>query len=143
MLSRSNQREEADRARAILWTLEGKTCAEIGKLLGVRERQVKVWRRLFREQGVEALKARKATGRPVRKGEIALAIAKELLASPRSDLPPWTLPRIAEEIRRREGFTISTGWLSVLLRKKGRLPGVGLGTRSKGSRTPKRSSASG
>lgn len=143
VLARSNQREEADRVRAILWTLDGRTCLEIASLLGVRDRQVKVWRKLFREGGVDALRSRKAPGRPVRKGEAALAIARELLASQKPDSPPWTLPRLVEEIRRREGFTISTGWLSVLLRKRGRLPGVGPGTRSRVSRTPKRSSASG
>lgn len=118
-LSLSPVRAEADRARAILWTLNGKSSREIGNLLGVNAGQVRVWRRRFRNGGVDALRARKPPGRPISKGQVALEIATELLEAPRTGAPPWTLPRLAEEIRHRKGITISVGWLSVLLRKKG------------------------
>ena len=43
-LSRSGLRAEADRARAVLWSLAGESSAVIGQRLGVRAEQVRRWR---------------------------------------------------------------------------------------------------
>src|SRR3954449_3211521 len=43
-LSRSAARGEADRARAVLWSLDGETSVTIAARLGVRGEQVRRWR---------------------------------------------------------------------------------------------------
>src|SRR5436305_8731545 len=47
-LGRSAARREADRARALLWSLEGETSPTIAARLGVRAEQVRRWRAAFR-----------------------------------------------------------------------------------------------
>ena len=139
-LSRSVARGEADRARAVLWSLGRETSATIAARLGVRAEQVRRWRAAARSGGVAALRSRPRPGRTPRKREAALAVAREVLGGPITDRPVWTLARLAREIEARTGETISPGHLSVVLRK-GATAGVGRGTRSKGARTGTRSSA--
>src|SRR3954464_8429046 len=55
-LSRSRDRSEADRARAILLTLSGWTRRQIAEAFGVREDTVRFWRSAFTAGGIEALK---------------------------------------------------------------------------------------
>ena len=49
LLARSGHRAEADRARAILLTLEGREAAGIAAALGVHVSTVREWRGLFTE----------------------------------------------------------------------------------------------
>src|SRR4051794_19335236 len=133
-LSRSAVRGEADRARAVLWSLAGETSAAIAARLGVRAEQVRRWRAAFRRGGVEALRSRPRPGRTPRKREAALAVAGELLKGGAADRPVWTLARLAAEVAARAGETISPGHLSVVLRK-GATAGAGRGTPSRGGRT--------
>ena len=62
-LAASRDRGEADRARAILLTLSGRTSPRIAEVFVVREDTVRLWRGDFARGGVEVLKARIATGR--------------------------------------------------------------------------------
>src|SRR3954447_18489864 len=62
-LSKSEQRGEADRARAILLTLEGRRAGEIAAALGVHVSTVRNWRDYFAHSGVSGLRRRKAPGR--------------------------------------------------------------------------------
>ena len=133
-LGRSAARREADRARAVLWSLEGETSPAIAARLGVRAEQVRRWRAAFRRGGVEALRSRPRPGRTPRKREAALAVAGELLNGGAADRPVWTLARLAAEVAARTGETISPGHLSVVLRK-GATAGAGRGTPSRGGRT--------
>ena len=55
MLARSGHRAEADHARAILLTLEGRQAAVIAAALGVHVSTVREWRGLFARGGVAAL----------------------------------------------------------------------------------------
>jgi transposase len=139
-LSRSAVRGEADRARAVLWSLRRETSAAIAARLGVRAEQVRRWRVAVRSGGVAALRSRPRPGRTPRKRDAALAVAREVLGGPITDRPVWTLARLAREIEARTGETISPGHLSAVLRK-GATAGAGRGTRSKGARTGTRSSA--
>src|ERR687889_1873296 len=50
-LSKSEQRGEADRARAILLTLEGRWAGEIAAVLGVHVSTVRNWRGYFAHGG--------------------------------------------------------------------------------------------
>jgi len=126
-LGRSGVRGEADRARAVQWSLAGETSPSIAARLGVRPEQVRRWRSLFRQGGVAALRSRPRPGRTPRKREAALAVAREVLSGSAAERPPWTLARLAREIEVRSGETISPGHLSVVLRK-GAIAGAGRGT---------------
>ena len=70
-LSRSAVRGEADRARAVLWSLAGETSGAVAARLGVRPEQVRRWRGVFRSGGAAALRSR--PGRTPRKREAAPA----------------------------------------------------------------------
>src|SRR5215218_10236823 len=128
-LSRSRDRGEADRARAILLTLSGWTSGQIAQAFGVREDTVRDWRSAFMTDGVEALKTSVAPGPAPIKAERALAVAEEVLSGPVADRPNWTLPRLADEIEKRAGLRISCSRLSVVLRQKGISAGDGPATR--------------
>jgi transposase len=128
-LSRSRDRGEADRARAILLTLLGWTGGQIAQAFGVREDTVRVWRSAFITGGIEALKTSVAPGPAPVKAECALAVAEEVLSGPVADRPNWTLPRLADEIETRSGVRISCSRLSVVLRQKGISAGDGPATR--------------
>ena len=128
-LSRSRDRGEADRARAILLTLSGWTSSRIAEAFGVREDTVRFWRSAFMTGGIEALKTAVAPGPAPVKAERALAVAEEVLSAPVADRPNWTLPRLADEIETRSGLRISRSRLSVVLRQKGISAGDGPATR--------------
>ena len=103
-------RAEADRARAVLLTLDGWISARIAQAFGVREDTVRLWRSDFMRGGVEALKA--------------LRVANVLLCEPVANRQNFTLARLSGEIASREGVTISRSQLSKVLRKKGLFAGV-------------------
>ena len=126
-LSRSGLRAEADRARAVLWSLAGEASGSIAARLGVRAEQVRRWRSAVARDGVAALRSRPRSGRTPRKRLAALAVAGEVLSGPAADGPLWTLVRLAREIEARSGETISPGHLSVVLRK-GAIAGAGRAT---------------
>jgi transposase len=123
----SSDREEADRARAILLSLDGWTSDRIASAFCVQPDSVRHWRWIFGREGVAGLRARKAPGPEPVKVRAALSVIEEVLAPGVSERPNWTLPRLAEEIEKRTGKRISKSRLSVVL-KKGALPGVGRGT---------------
>src|SRR5208283_1365457 len=64
VLAVSRNRGEADRARAILLTLDGWTSARIAEVFRVREDTVRFWRGDFARGGVEAIKASVYAGPP-------------------------------------------------------------------------------
>ena len=117
-LARSDDRGEADRARAILLTLEGWTSQRIAEVYLVRQDTVRFWRGDFLRGGVEALKASIAPGLPPVKTEAALRVVAPLLEAPVADRPNWTIPRLIEEVKRVERVTVSRSTMSKALRKK-------------------------
>lgn len=129
VLAQGADRAEADRARALLLTLDGWTSARIAQAFGVREDTVRLWRSDFARGGVDALRARIAPGPVPLKAEAALRVAAPLLSAPVEDRPNWTLSRLAGEIARCEGLSISRSQLSKVLRKKGGSASGGPGTR--------------
>ena len=128
-LSRSQDRGEADRARAIVLTLSGWTSGQIAQAFGVREETVRVWRSAFMTGGIEALKKSVAPGPAPVKAACALAVAAEVLSGPVADRPNGTLSRLADEIEKRAGLRISHSRLSVVLRQKGIFAGAVHATR--------------
>jgi transposase len=122
-------RAQADRARAILLTLSGWTSADIAEAFGVREDTVRLWRSDFMAGGIDALTASVAAGPAPVKAQAALRVAGPLLEAPVADRTNWTLARLAEEIKRQEGVSISRSQLSKVLRKKGGSASGGRDTR--------------
>jgi transposase len=137
-LSKSEQRGEADRARAILLTLEGRHAGEIAAVLGVHVSTVRNWRGYFAHGGVAGLRRRPRPGQQAVIGPHAGAIAASILNDDVRHDGGWTLPRLCAEIARRGGPAISPRWLSHQLRQRG-LPGGGRATRSKDARMQPRS----
>ncbi len=127
-LAGSSDREEADRARAILLSLEGWTSDRIASAFCVQPDSVRHWRWIFGREGVAGLRARTASGPDPVKARAALSVIEAVLAPGVSERPNWTLPRLANEIEKRTGKRISKSRLSVVL-KKGVSPGAGHGTR--------------
>ena len=136
-LSKSEHRGEADRARAILLTLEGRRAEEIAATLGVHISTVRNWRGYFAHGGVAGLRRRPRPGQQAKIGPHAGAIAAAILDEDTRHDGGWTLPRLCAEITRRGGPMISPRWLSHQLRQRG-LSGGGRATPSKGARTQRR-----
>jgi len=137
-LSKSEQRGEADRARAVLLTLEGRKAAEIAAVLGVHVSTVRNWRGYFVHGGVAGLRRRPRPGQQAKIGPHAGAIAAAILDEDTRHDGGWTLGRLCTEIARRGGPAISPRWLSHQLRQRG-LPSGARATRSKGARTQRQS----
>src|SRR3954469_8640454 len=137
-LSKSEHRGEADRARAILLTLEGRKAEEVGAVLGGQLSTVRGWRGYFVHGGVAGLRRRPRPGQQATIGPHAGAIAAAILDEDTRHDGGWTLGRLCAEIARRGGPAISPRWLSHQLRQRG-LPGGGRATPSKGARTQRRS----
>ena len=133
-LSKSEQRGEADRARAILLTLEGRKAEEIAAVLRVHVSTVRNWRGYLAHSGVAGLRRRPRLGGQSVVGLHAGAIATTILTEDTRHDGGWTLPRLCAEIARRGGPAISPRWLSHQLRQRGLLGG-GRATPSKGGRT--------
>src|SRR3954451_21359925 len=133
-LSKSEHRGEADRARAILLTLEGRRAEDIAATLGVHISTVRNWRGYFAHGGVAGLRRRPRLGQQAKIGPHAGAIAAAILSEDACHDGGWTLPRLCAEIARRGGPAISPRWLAYQLRQRG-LPGGGRATPSKGART--------
>jgi transposase len=137
-LSKSEHRGEADRARAILLTLEGRKAEEIAAVLGVHISTVRNWRGYFAHGGVAGLRRRPRLGGQSVVGRHAGAIAATILNEDTRHDGGWTLPRLCAEIAHRGGPAISPRWLSHQLRQRG-LPGGGRAILSKGARMQRRS----
>jgi len=137
-LSKSEHRGEAERARAILLTLEGRGAGEIAAALGVHVSTVHNWRGFFAHGRVAGLRRRTAPGRQATIGPHAGAIAASILNEDTRHDGGWTLGRLRAEITRRGGPAISPRWLSQQLRQRG-LPSAARATLSKAARTKRRS----
>src|SRR5690242_8153177 len=97
-LSKSEHRGEADRARAVLLTLEGQRAETIAAALGVHVSTVHNWRGYFAHGGVAGLRRRQAPGRQATVGPHAGAIAAAILNDDVRHDGGWTLPRLCAEM---------------------------------------------
>ena len=135
-LAVSKDRREADRARIILWTNEGKTSDEIAALLERNASRIRHTRTDFRRGGVEALRTHPPPGRPPK---LATA-AQPVLAAALTKLPeqrPRSVAQLRVEVERRTGQRISDSWVRKLV-KRGAIIRVGRGTRPGTCRTPRK-----
>jgi transposase len=116
-LARSDRRDEADRARAVVLSLNGWTSGQIARAFGVTPDSVRRWRSWFAESGVDGLRASARMGREPVKSEAAATVAAALLTEPVADRTNWTLPRLQAEIARQAEVSISKSQLSKTLKK--------------------------
>lgn len=116
-LARSERRDEADRARAIVLSVNGWTSGQIARAFGVTPDSVRRWRSWFAAGGVDGLRAGERAGREAVKSDAAAAVAAAVLTAPVADRPNWTLPRLQAEIARQSDVSISKSQLSKTLKK--------------------------
>ena len=118
-LALSAQRDEADRARAVLLSLQGWTSGPVARAFGVTPDSARRWRTWFTAEGVDGLRATPRAGAAPVKSEAALRLARDVLSGPVAERPNWTLPRLQAELAARSGLSISKAQLSRALKKGG------------------------
>jgi transposase len=141
-LARSDRRDEADRARAVVLSINGWTSGQIARAFGVTPDSVRRWRSWFAADGVEGLRTGERPGREPVKSVAAASVVAGLLSEPVADRTNWTLPRLQAEIERQAEVTISKSQLSKTLKKMA-IGGADRATASLAARTAKPSIARG
>src|SRR6185437_14188398 len=81
-LAQSARRDEADRARAVVLSINGWTSGEIARAFGVTADSVRRWRGWFAEAGVDGLRASARPGREPLKSTAAARVVAPLLDAP-------------------------------------------------------------
>ncbi len=141
-LSKSEQRGEADRARAILLTLEGRRAEEIAAVLGVHISTVRNWRGYFAHGGVAGVQGGAAAAPEAgTAGQDWTACRGDRGGDPdRGHAPRWRLDAAASVCRdcpaRRAGDLTAVALAPIA--PKG-FAGGARATPLKGGRTPSRS----
>ena len=128
-LSKSEQRGEADRARAVLLTLEGRKAAEIAAVLGVHVSTVRNWRGYFVHGGVAGLRRRQRPGQQAKIGPHAGAIAA-------ANCRPAADQRGPEDYKRHLAGELTRRALAVAARRAGQLSPGGTTPRTPRSAGP-------
>jgi transposase len=117
-LTREQQAERRAEAIRLLEAGEMKQ-VEIARHLGVTEAAVSKWKRQLAEEGTQALRLRKATGRPPKLDEAAKqALIKKLEAGAIAAGFPteqWTQARVKQVIEREYGVVYHQNYISRLL----------------------------
>lgn len=102
--SRVGERRQVDRARIVLLAGEGRSAGAIAERVGCAERTVKLWRSRFERDGLEGLRDRPKTGRPlthdseVRAKLIALACTRPPQTAEGVRRERWTHAELAEQV---------------------------------------------
>lgn len=122
-MARDFEGMEKRRLRAADMFEQGLSQAEVARRLGVSKQSALRWQRTWAQGGKEALKSAGRAGRlPRLSGGQLRQLEEALLAGPlaagyRTEV--WTLPRIAELIRRRFGVSYHQGHVWWVLRQMG------------------------
>jgi len=103
---------EKIRIKAIKSVLAGKSASRVAREMGIYPNRVFVWMAKYREGGFDAIKARKATGRPKRLSEKELAWIHKTITSKNPlqlNLPfaLWTRGQIRTLIKKKFGVELS------------------------------------
>jgi len=118
--------KEKRRLRAGRMFARGVHPAEVARRLGVSRQSASRWRALWKEQGQEGLRSTGPVGRPsALDAQQKRRLARELIRGPqahgwKTDL--WTLPRIAQLIRRLFGVSYHPGHVWRVVRALGFTP---------------------
>jgi transposase len=102
---------EARRLRAAELFAQGRRPAEVAEMVGVTYEAARRWRALWRNGGVQALRRRRAGGRPPKLSATqATAVKQALEAGAQAagfDTDLWTLDRVVQVIQRTTGVRLS------------------------------------
>jgi transposase len=124
-MRKKGTREEWDRVRNIAANMfdEGRTSAEIARVLNVDDQTVRAWRRIYQKLGRPGLVSRKAPGRPAALGASDRErLAQLLLKTPAEhgvDKYLWTQQLIADLILREFGVSYHHDHVGVILHQLG------------------------
>ena len=117
---------EARRVRASKHFEDGKSIAEIARLMGVHASSVKRWKRAWKAEGVAALAAKPHPGAKPKLNErqrerlIKLLVRGPLAAGYSTDL--WTCRRVAEQVQKRFGVSYHPDHLGRIMHDLGFTP---------------------
>ncbi|MES9811096.1 IS630 family transposase [Streptomyces cinereoruber] len=106
------QLAEARRVRAAELFDQGRSGAEIARMLGVSEESVRRWRRVWEEGGADGLRRRPASGRPPKLDDAQVERVRAALEQGaqahgfEADL--WTLERVGLVVQRVTGVALSS-----------------------------------
>lgn len=102
--SRAGEQRLVERARIVLLAGEGRPAAAIAERVGCAERTVKLWRSRFEHDGLNGLRDRPKTGRPLTHGSevraklIALACTRPPATAEGVRRERWTHAELAEQV---------------------------------------------
>ena len=117
---------ERRRHRAVALLAERHSLVEVAHMISVDRRSVRRWKAAHRQQGIQALRARRASGRPPKLAPRFVPQVERVLlkganaAGFATDV--WTCPRIAQVMARRFGVRYHVDHLSRRLRALGWSP---------------------
>ena len=96
---------------------------DVVRRFGVARSTASKWEQMYREGGLEAMRSRRASGRPRRLTDKQVEqLADELLRGPEAHgytTNLWTLPRIAQVIKKLFGVRYHAGHVWRLMRRMG------------------------
>ena len=114
---------ERQRLRAIELLKAGRRPSEVADILGVSRASVSTWKKIYERDGPEGLKAKPHPGpAPKLNNKQCQKLAKLLLRGPKAQgyrTELWTLPRVAEVIRKHFGVRYDPSGVWHLLRRMG------------------------
>lgn len=106
---KTKDKREYRAAQGILERAEGKSAQAISRRLGVSMKQVFMWTRKFRANGVDGLRVKKQTGRPSTKAKLAKPLIENLIAKDPQTFGylkgRWALRDISRQLR-KEGVAM-------------------------------------
>ena len=122
-LTTGRRKQEQLRLQAATMFARGKRQCDVVRELGVAKSTASKWHARWREGGREALRARRAPGRPRRLSDAEVGqLETALLAGPQRHgyaTELWTLPRITELIATRFGVRYNPSHVWKLLHRMG------------------------
>lgn len=112
--------QTANRARVILWAVDGMSNAEIARLLGFSLGTVRVYHTKFRQNGMDFIEPKAQWVHPSPKADAIRSAAQRLWNGGGSERKLLRLRDICVEVRAAHGLDVSENWASVVLRSKKR-----------------------
>ncbi len=137
-LTKSSDREEADRARVILKLQANKNSAEVAGELGLHPVAIRRIKRRFLKSRLLGIPTKKQTGRPPVKREAILDCLRSLEICGRlqsNQTGVFSAAQIAHQVEQDKGIKVHPSTVRAAL-KKGGIAGVGCATASEASATP-------
>lgn len=111
---------EKRRHKAIQLLQKGLRPVEVARVIGVDRRSVRRWKSAYRQQGLSALKAKPAMGRPSRLTvDCKRNILRMIKKSPQAagfKAEDWTYELISQAIRKKFGVTYHRNYIGPLIR---------------------------